>query len=187
MLATLAAGLILAQAGDPADGRLTREQAEAECADALPADRKSCVTMGMMSKAQRAAYVEALAKLLFGESYPWAPQILDLKDWTFETGTADQVVMGRPADGPPENPRVWQRVEYRVAQSLGIIQFKSSILLTEYDCHERRVRILQTSVYADNNFQGKSESNTPDAPKWMYVIPGSLGDTGMRKACTRQP
>lgn len=63
------------------------------------------------------------------------------------------------------------------------LAYSHTIELLEADCAEGRYRTLQATEYA---FQGRTLSNIqPEAPKWSYAIPGSVGETMLVEACAR--
>ena len=77
--------------------------------------------------------------------------------------------------------RIWGLVDLKKPKADGARSYKG---LTEYDCQEERVRILQSCVYPKPMGSGTSLrcANYPDP--WSYVIPESVAASNLKLICS---
>lgn len=92
--------------------------------------------------------------------------------------------------------KMWTLEDYKTAQEgpgssrsyLSPVKYLSSKSQYEYDCKEKRSRMLSLTWYSKNlgkgevvNFQSDSDS------KWgMFVVPGSVGESLWKVACGKR-
>ena len=108
--------------------------------------------------------------------------------------TADWVVVGRAHTFTVyANPATVRRSggkstlseikDYNTAQMNDGEPYMSQRTQNEYDCKEKRSRILALSLHADNLGAGKVIWSDPDPDKWTPVAPGRVGEASWKFAC----
>lgn len=123
----------------------------------------------------------------------WAATI-QRNGWIF-AGSAGQegaaggpvIMFTRSTIQPPNSTtiRLWTRQEYQFEQPAYNFTYKSLIDLEEVDCINGRTRLLQESLYPENNMGGLTLPLSTSGPSaWREPIPGSLDDTVAQAACS---
>jgi hypothetical protein len=115
------------------------------------------------------------------------------------TGRADVVMSGvnwhivsNEADGirmlvSPDSIRLrnGNRVAWHM-RALAAPEFNgvlSDRILSEFDCREGRLRVLQYSGYSGPHGTGKVVRSLDPSPDWDYQAPGTVGDSTLRYVC----
>ena len=83
--------------------------------------------------------------------------------------------------------RMWSLSDFKTIQTQeGLKPYLSDISLYEYDCAERKSRLLQTTSRLGNMGNGEvAESITMTNPKWRYAVPDSIGESVLNAACRK--
>ena len=79
--------------------------------------------------------------------------------------------------------RMWSLRDFDQPQSKGPIIYSSRVVLTEYDCVDRRSRDLQSSTFTGKMRTGEVTYTSPTSTEWQYVEPGSAGEELLKVAC----
>ena len=108
----------------------------------------------------------------------WASEHLALKGWTPFTTEGDRYTFYEKAPSEGDHPRLWSRMEY----DSGVHPYASQSMLIEFDCAREKALIVQGSIYPRNNLIG-DEIPDPNAGKWFYPPPNSIGRQYMGLAC----
>jgi hypothetical protein len=79
--------------------------------------------------------------------------------------------------------RMWKKIERATPDEDGTLSTRSYF---EYDCHQRRFRLLTVSAYDGSDLGGKTvaSSNTPS--EWFFVPPDTSAEAALEFACKRQ-
>jgi hypothetical protein len=76
-------------------------------------------------------------------------------------------------------------VDYQAVPDKGF-PYLSTKRQSEYDCKERKYRLLNVSSHLGHMGTGKVMNTlTNDSPNWESVLPGSTGELVMKLACLR--
>ncbi len=75
--------------------------------------------------------------------------------------------------------RAWVRTEFAPGY---IPDTLSTASMVEIDCHERRFRVLQVTLYEARNLNGTSTTG-PVPPTWQFIIPETTYDGLAREVC----
>ena len=83
--------------------------------------------------------------------------------------------------------KMWTLLDYKQPEldSNGK-SYLSSVRISEYDCAERRTRVLQASRYQGKMRGGDMVSSTNHTFSWDYVEPGTVGETILEIACKKK-
>jgi hypothetical protein len=100
-------------------------------------------------------------------------------------GQTPVVYYRRPVLKQPDKlPRLWLRWEHSTAQDdLGGPQYRSDVMLSEFDCVKGRYRQLGFMAYAENNLAGPVVAARMAEGPWTYPTPGSVGDGAQKVVC----
>jgi len=82
--------------------------------------------------------------------------------------------------------KLWEMKDYNTAQMNDGEPYMSQKTQNEYDCKERRSRILALSLHAENMGGGKVILSDPDSDKWSPVAPGRAGGAPWKFACGKK-
>lgn len=88
------------------------------------------------------------------------------------------------------NVKMWSMYDHRIpSPSLNSpplpTTFRSSVGLFEYDCNDRRSRMLQATAYEDAKGKGRIAFTMDQPETWKYVKPGSSDETRWKFACKK--
>lgn len=145
-------------------------------------------------------------------SAPAAPEVDSRIAWarSIRTGTwgagliendGAEVIFTKPAlSGPGPTRRLWLRREVREPLTLSYMKdmgggyseassfkFLEEIILQEFNCQTGQARAIQTNAYSEHNAQGATVAQTAEGEVWEYPLPDSIGDIGVKLACSGQP
>ncbi|HSL03849.1 MAG TPA: surface-adhesin E family protein [Nitrospiraceae bacterium] len=81
--------------------------------------------------------------------------------------------------------KMWQFYDYKTVQTMGGIRFLSAKEQWEFDCAEGRSRVVARKEFSDNMGSGTMVSTNSQIGKWVPVMPGSIGQTVWKAACSR--
>jgi len=84
-------------------------------------------------------------------------------------------------DGPLA--RMWNITDYREQQTWNGYSFLSSKSQSEYDCTERRVRIIVEQGFTGHMAQGKPTYAIEEPRPWQPILAGTTGEVRFRIAC----
>lgn len=130
----------------------------------------------MKATLRRVAFGLALASVASGAHAAWE-RITDVGD-----GEAvfyiDRATLQRK--GPVV--KVWELQDLKNATPQGILSIK---LLLEFDCGERRSRVVQGASYSANMAKGKPLETDKTPADWTYNAPGTAADLIDRAVCRR--
>jgi hypothetical protein len=83
-----------------------------------------------------------------------------------------------------DQARMWGLHDYKTAKPLGKRQYMSMKAQSEYDCKDERLRILYTTMSAENMGGGETVYSSDGVPSnWVPIVPGSVGETLWKIAC----
>jgi hypothetical protein len=82
--------------------------------------------------------------------------------------------------------KIWEMKDYNTAQMNDGEPYMSQRTQNEYDCKERRSRILTLSLHSENMGGGKVIWSDPDPGKWYLVAPGRVGEAPWKFACRKK-
>ena len=124
------------------------------------------------------ALAAALATTPLAPLPKWASQLV-AEDWDPLLGVTDLIVFTRPARGSAvsEFVRLWVRRENKLRTPLSVAE------LYEFDCKGGRVRILNSTGFAQHNLRGKSQALRTETSVWVNPIPDTVGGSLLEKAC----
>lgn len=96
----------------------------------------------------------------------------------------DSATMRRSEDGV----RMWILRDFSKMQVLSDTRFLSIVELHEYDCKERKMRVLHSTAYENHMGKGSPSFTSPNTPwEWRYTVPGSISDAEMDIVCQNPP
>ncbi len=107
-------------------------------------------------------------------------------DWTFITESSNDTKFYLDFSTVQKKNnlvRVWQRVELPKPQIFSGENYLSMRAYREYDCTEKRERILSLSFFSQNNLNGNIIHNHSQTGEWGYVAPNTSGSELMRAVC----
>ena len=61
----------------------------------------------------------------------------------------------------------------------------STVVLREYDCRGRRVRLLSAIDFSDHMGAGVPVSTSADPGRWESIVPGGIDEAYWKVACRR--
>lgn len=125
-----------------------------------------------------AVAVPAAAEIPRDKFVSWARALKPL-GWTVSAVGSDTVVFTRPFEGKSTPKRIWVRYEEHPDAAR---DGRSSRSLQEIDCEDRRIRILDLTVFQLNNLEGVSSTGNVQ-PEWNYAGPGSIADGILTAGC----
>jgi hypothetical protein len=79
--------------------------------------------------------------------------------------------------------RMWNITDYRELQTWEGYSFFSSKSQSEYDCEQRRVRIITEQGFTGHMAQGKPTYQIDEPRPWQPILPGTTGEVRFRVAC----
>ena len=82
-----------------------------------------------------------------------------------------------------DTARIWVLVNYTTPQSGKGKKYRSVTNLTEVDCNQERVRLLQGTIFSGKMGGGEIVTSDNSASNWEYVQPGSLNELQRSIAC----
>ena len=94
------------------------------------------------------------------------------------TGYVDRDTIVRSGD----NVKMWELTDYRIVPDRNN-PYKSVKRQFEFDCKEKRMRVLSSSAYEGNMGSGRAVTTASDAEQWTRVIPSSVGHILWTIAC----
>jgi hypothetical protein len=81
--------------------------------------------------------------------------------------------------------KMWNLKDYAKPIALETKTYSSATMLEEYDCQDRRARVLQSSAYQGRMRTGDNVHNARDVPwEWTYPEPGTVGERMLIVACS---
>ena len=81
--------------------------------------------------------------------------------------------------------KMWQFYDYKTVQTVGGIRFLSAKEQWEFDCAEERGRVLALKEFSGNMGSGTVVYTNSQVGKWIPVMPGSIGQTVWKVACSK--
>ena len=81
--------------------------------------------------------------------------------------------------------KMWQFYDYKTVQTVGGIRFLSAKEQWEFDCAEERGRVLALKEFSGNMGSGTMVVTNSQVGKWIPVMPGSIGQTVWKVACSK--
>jgi hypothetical protein len=83
--------------------------------------------------------------------------------------------------------RVWEKLEYKKPENYLNFTFQSARALVEYDCKEKKSRLLSQDYFSQPELKGKSvyNLNTPNA-EWTFIPPQTTGAYSMNSLCNKR-
>jgi len=78
---------------------------------------------------------------------------------------------------------LWEIIDYNTAQMNDGEPYMSRKTKNEYDCKQKRFRILALSLHSENLGGGNVIWSDPDPDKWTPVAPGRVGEASWKFAC----
>jgi surface-adhesin protein E len=82
--------------------------------------------------------------------------------------------------------KLWALFDYTTIQTIVGGPWLSSKTQREYDCVEKRVRLLGFTTFSGNMGSGEAVYSNPDESKWEPVVPDSLDRNLWEVACSKQ-
>jgi hypothetical protein len=82
-----------------------------------------------------------------------------------------------------DTARIWTLINYSKPQPGKGKNYRSVTNLTEVDCNEERVRLLQGSIFTGKMGGGEIVVSDNSPRDWEYVQPGSLNELQRSIAC----
>ena len=81
--------------------------------------------------------------------------------------------------------KMWQFYDYKTVQTVGGVRFLSAKEQWEFDCAEARSRVLALKEFSGNMGSGTVVYTNSQVGKWIPVMPGSIGQTVWKVACSK--
>jgi len=78
-----------------------------------------------------------------------------------------------------------QFYDYKTVQTVGGIGFLTAEEQWEFDCAEERSRVLALKEFSGNMKSGTVVYTNSQVGKWVPVVPGSVGQTVWKVACSK--
>lgn len=106
-------------------------------------------------------------------------------DWVVVGRAHTFTVYANPATVRRSGGKVtlWEVIDYNTAQMNDGEPYMSRKTQNEYDCKEKRFRILALSLHAENLGGGKVIWSDADPDKWTPAPPGRVGEAAWKFAC----
>ena len=79
--------------------------------------------------------------------------------------------------------RIWKLADFKEAQSIGGITYRSDIALWEFDCENERWRTVSYIWYAGQMGNGSVLYSNTDGTNWSPIAPGTIAAIVSRTAC----
>ena len=76
--------------------------------------------------------------------------------------------------------RVWRLDDFKQRNKDGELSFRA---LVEYDCTEKRRRILSRSTHSESMARGKILFSPDGVSEWGYIPPGSISERLLKIVC----
>ena len=104
-----------------------------------------------------------------------------LKEGTL-TVYADPETMSRADDFA----KMWGLLDFSIPKLLkGKGEYSSIKFQEEFDCSQRRFRVLSLDLYSDNMSRGELIASTSVGSEWKPLSPGSVDEAAWEAACTQ--
>jgi len=117
----------------------------------------------------------------------WSKSLV-VGDWALAAENADAVVFAKEANpkfGPQGFHRISVRFEFAAPQTPeGAKPYLSMLVLTEFDCAQRRTRNVQATAFTHRNLSGPLGEPQQGPPDWKPVDDGSIAAILEKHACT---
>jgi hypothetical protein len=81
--------------------------------------------------------------------------------------------------------KMWQFYDYKSVQTVGGVRFLSAKEQWEFDCVEERSRVVALKEFSGNMGSGTVVYTNSQVGKWIPVMPGSIGQTVWKVACSK--
>ncbi len=81
--------------------------------------------------------------------------------------------------------KMWQFYDYKTVQTVGGVRFLSAKEQWEFDCAEERSRVLALKEFSGNMGSGTVAFTNSEVGKWIPVMPGSIGQSVWKVACSK--
>jgi hypothetical protein len=81
--------------------------------------------------------------------------------------------------------KMWQFYDYKTVQTVGGVRFLSAKEQWEFDCAEERSRVLALKEFSGNMGSGTVVYTNSEVGKWISVMPGSIGQSVWKFACSK--
>ncbi len=82
--------------------------------------------------------------------------------------------------------KMWQFYDYKTVQTVGGNRFLTAKEQWEFDCAEKRGRVVARKEFSGNMGSGTMVFTNSEVGKWIPVIQGSMGQTVWEVACGKQ-
>jgi hypothetical protein len=82
--------------------------------------------------------------------------------------------------------KMWQFYDYKTVQTVGGNRFLTAKEQWEFDCAEKRGRVVARKEFSGNMGSGTMVFTNSEVGKWTPVIPGNIGQTVWEVACGKQ-
>ncbi|MCW5575285.1 MAG: hypothetical protein KIT13_04250 [Burkholderiales bacterium] len=107
-------------------------------------------------------------------------------EWARLSVTAERIIYFDPINVEAKGNirRVWQLIDYVAEKQKGN---KSVKALTEIDCIEKRVRVIDVIGYSEKMGGGQAITSKDPASGWSYIPPKSAGDLLLIATCAPRP
>jgi len=115
----------------------------------------------------------------------WAAALHVSSNWHYVTGT-DVVRVFLAPTTPPSANSMWERIEFQTPQTQTDGVYLSSVSLLEFDCRQTRVRVLQSTNYAERDLHGTT-TNFPLPQDWEVPRVNTLLADELQVGCASQP
>ena len=81
--------------------------------------------------------------------------------------------------------KMWQFYDYKTVQTVEGVRFLSAKEQWEFDCAEERSRVLALKEFSGNMGSGTVVYTNSEVGKWIPVMPGSIGQSVWKVACSK--
>lgn len=82
--------------------------------------------------------------------------------------------------------KMWQLYDYKTVQTVAGDSLLSIKRYNEFDCTEKRTRMLAYTWFSGNMASGKVVYSTPDEQQWEPVVPRTINRTLWNVACGKK-
>jgi hypothetical protein len=81
--------------------------------------------------------------------------------------------------------KMWQFYDYKTVQTLGGNRFLTAKEQWEFDCAEKRSRVVARKEFSGNMGSGTMVFTNSEVGKWIPVMPDSIGEIVWNVACEK--
>lgn len=85
-----------------------------------------------------------------------------------------------------DKDKLWQMVSFKREQyehtNNGLL-FGSALYLSQYNCKNKKVRMLQIIMYNEYWGRGRAVQRSDEVEQWNYPVPGTSGERLLKYAC----